>query len=126
MKYIGKVAFYKCEKLNMELPNSVDSIGSYAFFGCKSMTGELDLTNVKYEGLSAFRYCGFSKVIISPYLESIDDFNYCDSLTTIVFPSNGILKTVGGFQNCDKLTYVTIPNSVTEISGDAFSNCKNY
>lgn len=124
MKYIGTYAFSDCEKLKMELPNSVDSIGYGAFDGCESMVGELDLSNVKYKGNNAFDHCGFSKVIISPYLEEIDDFDYCDSLTTIVFPSNGVLKTIGGFQNCNKIASVTIPNSVTEISGSAFQKCK--
>jgi len=123
-RYIGGAAFNECEKFSMSIPNTVDSIGNHAFYGCKSMTGEFDLTNVKYSGYYAFSGTGISKVLISPYSEEIDDFSECDRLKTIVFPTNGVLKTIRGFGGCGSLKSVTIPEGVTEINY-AFNKCNS-
>ncbi len=78
---IGDYAFWDCTELDsITMPNSVTSIGTNAFFGC----------------------CGLTSILISNGVTSIKQFAFC---------------------NCSGLTSITIPNSVTSIYGDAFAGC---
>ena len=120
-----------------EIPNSVTSIGSSAFYGCSKLTS----------------------IFISDSVSGKIEFRSCSNLTTIdvatnnaVFSSeNGVLfdknKTAlicypsgktennysipdsvtsignSAFSGCTSLTSVTIPNSVTDIGSSAFDDC---
>lgn len=85
------------------IPDSVTSIGDYAFHGCSSL----------------------SSIIIPDSVTSIGDdaFYWCDDLTTITFGENSELTSIGNwaFSGCDGLTSITIPDRVTSIGWDAFT-----
>ncbi len=88
---------------NSIIPNSVTSIGSYAFLGCSGLTSVTIPNSVTTIGDGAFCNCsGLTSVTIG------------NSVTTIGYFA---------FHNCSGLTSVTIPNSVTSIGGFAFAGC---
>lgn len=120
-KYIGEAAFSNCEKLKFTIPNNLDSIGSVAFYKCKSLQGTLDLQNVRNIDPGAFKYTGFSKVILSKYDDEINDFDCCENLVSVESPSPCNLKSLGGFEYCTSLKSIVIPEGVTYISG--FRGC---
>ena len=72
---------------NTIIPNSVTSIGGYAFYNCSGLTGELTISeNVTYIGYSAFYGCsGLTKVTIGTNVRSMSSevFQGCTNLTTI-------------------------------------------
>ena len=78
---------------NTVIPNSVTSIGSYAFYGCSSLTSITIPNSVTTIGEDAF-------------LE-------CSGLTSIEIPNSVTSIGKGTFCDCSDLTSVTIPNSVT-------------
>lgn len=90
---------------NTVIPNSVTSIGNYAFAQCDGLTSVIIPNSVTSIGTSAFYYCtGLTNVTIG------------NSVTTI----NGY-----AFQGCSSLTSISIPNSVTTIRNFAFAACNN-
>ena len=111
---------------NSVIPNSVRSIGDYAFYGCSGMT-ELILPNsVRSIGDYAFYGCsGMTELILPNSVTSIGDcaFYGCSGLTELTLPSSVTSIGESAFSGCSGLTELTLPNSVTSIGNYAFSDC---
>ena len=117
---IGNYAFYDCNGLtDITIGNSVTSIGDGAFYGCNS------LTDVNYTGTVA-EWCGisFGNSSANPtYFAHTLSFNGTPMGTTLIIPNS--VTSIGNcaFVGCNGLTSVTIPNSVTSIGDYAFEGC---
>ena len=87
------------------IPDGVTSIGSAAFFYCKSLTS----------------------ITIPDGVTSIGDgaFSCCSSLTSITIPNSVTNIGAKAFNNCEKLKDITIPDRVTSIGDDAFNGCSS-
>ncbi|MDE6578332.1 MAG: leucine-rich repeat domain-containing protein [Muribaculaceae bacterium] len=125
---IGSDAFNGCRGLiSIEIPSSVTSIGRYAFKGCQSLI-EITMPNslsVVEDGI--FYGClGLSSIKLPDKLSSIgrDMFYGCKSLVSIDIPSSVTSIGNDAFYYCTGLTSVDIPSSVTSIGGSAFEGCR--
>ena len=87
------------------IPDTVTTIGEYAFLHCTSLMS----------------------VVIGDSVTSIGDyaFSHCTSLTSVVIPDS--VTSIGGsaFYDCDSLTSVVIGDSVTSIGEKAFKDCES-
>jgi predicted ribosomally synthesized peptide with SipW-like signal peptide len=85
------------------IPDTVTSIGEYAFDGCIKL----------------------KEIVIPDSVTSIDlkAFIDCESLTNITLPAS--LQELGGhvFENCTSLTEITIPDGVTKFNNEVFGKC---
>ena len=100
---IADNAFYGCNWLeNIELPNSITSIGKYAFKGC---TAEIKWGN-------------------SPSITEIVSSAFSGYMGTSMEIPNTV-KSIGSyaFYNCTALTNIVIPNSVTSVGGSVLRGC---
>ena len=84
---IGNYAFEDCSNLtSIEIPSSVISIGNYAFISCSSLTSIEIPEGVTSIGEYAFSHCSsLTSIEISSSVTSIGNgaFLYCDNLTII-------------------------------------------
>ena len=131
------------------LPESVDSIGEYAFSFDKNLKHIEMPSSISYIGERAFSYCdhltslripegisvipkGFatechalSELTLPSTLDSImgSTFNYCTSLTHITLPAG--MRFIGdfAFSNCSNLEYMNLPEGLTSIGKSAFRTC---
>jgi BspA type Leucine rich repeat region (6 copies) len=88
---------------SVTMPNTVTSIGEYAFFNCQSLTNVIIGDGVTSIGQSAFANCS--------------------SLTAVTIPNS--VTNIGGdaFIFCSRLPNIVIPGSVSSIGADAFFHC---
>ena len=123
---IGQYAFTICENLtSLTIPNSVTSIGQYAFSNCKNLASLTIPNSVKSIGDNAFYYCtSLKSITLLNSLTSIGNylFYYCRSLNSLTIPNS--VTSIGemAFKMCYALTSLTIPSSVKSIGDWAFSD----
>ena len=116
------------------IPDSVTTIGNYAFAYCSSLTSVTIPDSVTTIGGSAFSGCSSLRefngkyasdngrcLIIDGTLNSfapagLSEYTIPDSVTTIGY---------GAFAYCSSLTSVTVPDSVTTIGAWAFRGCSS-
>ena len=108
------------------IPNSVTSIGYYAFLRCSSLTSITIPNSVTSIGDGAFCGCSsLTSITIPNSVTSIGDYAFrdCSSLTSVTIPNSVTGIGYEAFRDCSSLTSVTLPNSVTSIGGSAFYGC---
>ena len=85
---------------SMVIPDSVKTIGDYAFSSCENLKNVAIGNGVTNIGTSAF--------------------TYCDALKTVTLGSSVKNIGVNAFFDCESLESINIPDSVTTIGADAF------
>ena len=105
------------------IPDSVTSIGSYAFYDCTSLASITIPDSVTSIGDLAFCGCtSLTSATIGNSVTSIGEYTFCNctSLTSITIPDS--VTSIGGcaFEGCTSLASIIIPDSVTSIGDGAF------
>ena len=123
---IGNYAFKGCVYLtSVTIPNSVTSIGNSAFDGCSNLTSVNIPNSVTSIGKSAFQRCErLTSVTLSENITTIAEemFYFCGGLQSITIPDGVTSIEKNAFRRCGIRT-ITIPSSVTSIGEFAFRLC---
>ena len=126
VKVIVNIAFALCKFLtNINIPNSVTTIGEGAFLGDKSLTSITIPSSITTIGEGAFAWCkSLTSINIPNRVKTIEKgaFMWCQSLTNTNIPNSVTTIGEGAFSDCDSLTSINIPSSVVTIIGNPFYN----
>lgn len=89
---------------DLVIPDSVTSIGSFAFF----------------------HYSRLTSITIPDSVTSIGGFAFsvCKGLTNVIIPDGVISIGQSVFEDCENLESIEIPDSVTSIGSSAFGGCR--
>mgnify|MGYP005758772629 CR=1 FL=1 len=127
VKSINSGAFFNCDKLTgITVPNSVTNIQESTFFGCSNLTSIVIPNSVTSIGEAAFsRCCNLTQMIIPDSVVSMGTqvFSECTELKSVTLSKNMTAIPFDTFLSCKSLTSVTIPDGVTSISASAFNYC---
>ncbi|MBO7261582.1 MAG: leucine-rich repeat domain-containing protein, partial [Alistipes sp.] len=134
------IAFAPAGLTSYTIPNSVTSIGEYAFYDCTSLTSITIPNSVTSIGESAFNHCSsLTSITIPNSVTSIEysAFYGCDALKDVnvnitnlaeYCKGNTIYKIPGNkhlYIDNKEITELTIPDSVTSIGSSAFEGCSS-
>jgi len=124
---IEQQAFRRNENIIIVIiPDSVKSIGFWAFEGCTSLASVTIPDSVTSIDNQAFQNCtSLTSITIPKSVTKIEVgvFAGCTSLTSITIPNSVTSIGTAAFEGCTSLASVTIPDSVTSIGPKAFQNC---
>ncbi len=123
---IGSYAFYNCTGLTtVTIGSDVVRIGSDTFYGCSS------IVDVYYNGTVA-DWCSISfgnaysnPMYYADNLYMLDDSSEYYLVTELVIPDSVASISSYAFYNCTGLTTVTIDSSVIKIATYAFYGCSS-
>ncbi len=112
---------------DIEIPESMTSIGDYIFMNCSYITSVSIPNSVTTIGSHAFYNChGLRSVTIPNSVISIGSsaFAYCSSLTSVTIPNSVTSIGWSAFSKCSGMTYISIGSGVSSIGSRAFSDCR--
>ena len=112
---------------SLTIPNSVTSIGDYAFYNCDGLTSISIPDTITSIGSYAFKNCGLTSVIIPNSVTTIGNYAFqsCSDLLSATIGNKVMSMGSSIFSGCNSLTSITIPDSVTSIADYSFEYCRN-
>ena len=141
-------AFEECDIEEIELPESVEHIGDYAFantsliklpnlskvktigdyaFKNISLNGEEIILPESLTGIGAYAFAGVNAYTFTATFTDQTSNNVCaqnTSLREATLREGSTHIPVGGFDNCQNLTTVNLPSTLTDIYYGCFAYCR--
>ena len=108
------------------LPDSVETIGAYAFHGCSALERVSLPAALQEVSLRMFDGCGsLTQVTLPAGLKNIGDYAFygCGNLKKLHLPETVVRIGKYAFYNCRKMEEINIPLATTDLNMGMFLNC---
>lgn len=125
---IGDQAFYSCTQLTkITIPDKVTEMGSQVFESCTNLLEVSLPDSLTYIPYQTFQYCSNLKNIsFSDNVKRIEDYAFynCSNLKTLSIPEGVEYLGSQSFANCIRLISISLPSKIKEIRYRTFYNCQ--
>ena len=123
---IGAYAFHGCSPKNITIPNSVDSIYSYAFYEC-SMVSIVIGESVSYMGKYAIEFC-YQLETVEWNARKTNDFTqspfiYSRKVSTFILGDKVAIIPAYLCSGVSSITDISVGKSVVKFGTSAFNGC---
>lgn len=112
---------------NSVIPNTITTIGAYAFEGCTGLEKLVIPESVIKIERFAFAYSDLTEIILPNTITNIEKsaFQRCKKLLSINIPNS--VEKIGefAFSGCEVLVTAVLSNSIDTVKRDCFSNCQS-
>lgn len=126
VEYIGSGAFKNCRSLyKVSLPQNLSKLDKYLFSCCGNLQ-EIEIpSNVKEIGESAFGSCDLQKISFPEGLISIGDSAFSSNKSIMYIDIPDSVNYIGkyAFSGIDGLKEVKLSNNIAKINDGTFSSC---
>ena len=126
IKAIENYAFAGSKITEITLPESLESIGQYAFRYCRDLETIEIPANVTSLQSQTFEECGIRSITLTNgKLNKIGTYCFwkCKNLSEITIPESVSEISTKAFNECTGLTKVTLGNNLTSMAKDIFAGC---
>ena len=125
---IADSSFFGENIISVSIPNSLTTIGDYAFYECRYLKQVINSKVVASIGKCAFGRCKrLEAFTLSDKINAIEEytFEWCYQLTTIKIPEGVTAIGRNAFHFCGNLETVDFPSTLITIKESAFSFCEH-
>lgn len=127
LKTVRDLAFSECIQLQqIDIPNSVDSIGANAFTFCDALRTVTLPTNLKQLSYGTFSSCtALTRIVVPQSCKVIGEFAFgnCTGLSYVDIQGADSISTKA-FYHCSVLPSLKLPETLKVIGDSAFMRCE--
>ena len=122
VRHVGERAFERCGVRRVVLPDSISSIGDYAFYGCAALEAVRLPNDLRQIGAGAFCGSGLREIRIPGGVERVPRmaFSGCVALERVQIDDGVRFIDSRAFADCRSLRSARIPASVERVARGAF------
>ena len=126
---IDREAFYRFGITEVNIPNSVTTIGELAFSECNNLKSVTIPSSVTSVGYCAFSECS-SLTSVTVNCKNVGDWfgasnNHKNNIEELVLGEGVETIEENAFRNNEKLTTIVLPSTLTVVGDEAFSGCSS-
>ena len=121
---IGERLFDGCPMETISIPDTVKTIGEYAFWGTRNLKSVKIPKSVTTIEEAAFGISGITSVSLPDTLTSLGEYAFTGAkLKSVTIPGSVKMIRFAAFNECDELESVVIGSGISKICEIAFANC---